>query len=136
MLAALYINTNMKAQKDRHLESPGEANRDKHINFLAEENGDVDPADEQFDENEIDEDTEVDNGFFTDDENSLQTKEENENDKNNRPSARKEEISPLVPDEQTTLGDNITVANRNEDILTQVKDDEKNTYTNNEHQAG
>ena len=38
----------MEAQKDRHLDTPGEANRDKHINFLAEENGDIDPADEKF----------------------------------------------------------------------------------------
>ena len=65
----------MKPAKDRHLDAPGEANRDKHINFLAEENGDVDPADEKF--NDDDNNTpEVDNGFFTDDNNRLQTKEE------------------------------------------------------------
>src|SRR3954464_9417509 len=33
-------------QQDRHLQAPGEANRDKHINFLAEERGEEDPADE------------------------------------------------------------------------------------------
>ena len=33
-------------QQDRHLQSPGEANRDKHINFVAIESGDPDPADE------------------------------------------------------------------------------------------
>src|SRR3954451_20074840 len=33
-------------EQDRHLQSPGEANRDKHINFLAEERGEEDPADE------------------------------------------------------------------------------------------
>ena len=32
--------------KDRHLDVPAEANRDKHINFVAEENGEIDPADE------------------------------------------------------------------------------------------
>jgi hypothetical protein len=38
---------NDKQQKqDRHLQAPGEANRDKHINFLAEERGEKDPADE------------------------------------------------------------------------------------------
>jgi len=34
-----------KKPKDRHLDVPGEANRDKHINFVALENGDEDPAD-------------------------------------------------------------------------------------------
>ena len=33
-------------QKDRHLDVPGEANRDKHINFVAEEKNERDPADE------------------------------------------------------------------------------------------
>ena len=31
--------------KDRHLETPAEANRDKHINFLALESGEADPSD-------------------------------------------------------------------------------------------
>lgn len=35
-----------KEDRDRHLQSPTEANRDKHINFLAEEQGEKDPADE------------------------------------------------------------------------------------------
>jgi hypothetical protein len=34
-------------QQDRHLQAPGEANRDKHINFLAGERGEEDPADEE-----------------------------------------------------------------------------------------
>ena len=33
-------------EQDRHLQAPGEANRDKHINFLAEERGEENPADE------------------------------------------------------------------------------------------
>jgi len=33
-------------QKDRHLDVPAEANRDKHINFVAEEQNQMDPADE------------------------------------------------------------------------------------------
>jgi hypothetical protein len=33
--------------RDRHLQAPTEANRDKHINFLAEERGEEDPADEE-----------------------------------------------------------------------------------------
>lgn len=34
-----------KKQKDRSLDTPSEANRDKHINFLALERGDEDPSD-------------------------------------------------------------------------------------------
>ena len=33
-----------KKQKDRHLDVPAEANRDKHINFVAEEKNEADPA--------------------------------------------------------------------------------------------
>ena len=41
MLAVLQHKTIfMTNQKDRHLEAPGEANRDKHINFLAVQNAD------------------------------------------------------------------------------------------------
>lgn len=177
VMILVYKITTMKAQKDRHLEAPGEANRDKHINFLAEENGDVDPADEQFDEeeddelNEDEEDTNItgagndddleeqennieddedavvndtangndvaeeDNGFFTDDDNSLQTQQENENDKRTQSSAN-EKVSPLQPDGKKTLADNISVSNMNEDILTPVKDDNNTDYTNNATQAG
>ena len=35
-----------KKQRDRHLDVPAEANRDKHINFIARENNDTDPSDE------------------------------------------------------------------------------------------
>lgn len=35
-----------KKPKDRHLDVPSEANRDKHINFVALERGETDPADE------------------------------------------------------------------------------------------
>jgi len=35
-----------KKPADRHIDVPAEANRDKHINFLALENRDTDPADE------------------------------------------------------------------------------------------
>jgi hypothetical protein len=33
--------------KDRHLDVPAEANRDKHANFVAAENNDVDPSTEK-----------------------------------------------------------------------------------------
>jgi hypothetical protein len=35
-----------KKPRDRHIDVPGEANRDKHINFVALENKETDPADE------------------------------------------------------------------------------------------
>ena len=35
-----------KKVHDRHLDVPAEANRDKHINFVALENNQRDPADE------------------------------------------------------------------------------------------
>ena len=35
-----------KKSKDRHLDIPSEANRDKHINFAALENEDTEPADQ------------------------------------------------------------------------------------------
>lgn len=34
-----------KKQKDRHLDLPSEANRDKHINFVALERNEDDPSD-------------------------------------------------------------------------------------------
>jgi hypothetical protein len=36
-----------KKEKDRHLNVPSEANRDKHINFIADERGEIDPAEEK-----------------------------------------------------------------------------------------
>ena len=72
------MDNNKKQQneeQDRHLQSPGEANRDKHINFVALEEGDKDPADE---------DTKV---HLTDD-STLQTREEKESD--NSVDARKD----------------------------------------------
>lgn len=50
--------------KSRHLDVPEESNRDKHVNFLAQENGETDPgADdygELYDEDQPDEDQEED----------------------------------------------------------------------------
>jgi hypothetical protein len=34
--------------KSRHLNVPAESNRDKHTNFLAQENGDTDPGSDMF----------------------------------------------------------------------------------------
>jgi hypothetical protein len=33
-----------KKKTDRHLDVPGEANRDKHINYVARETNETDPA--------------------------------------------------------------------------------------------
>jgi hypothetical protein len=66
----------------------------------------------------------------------LQIKEEGESDKGNYAYEKKEKVIPSAPDENITLADRITVANKNEDILTPIKDNEKTRYTNNEHQAG
>ena len=50
----------MEEQKDRHLKAPGEANRDKHINFAAQENGDDDPAKDDFStDNDFDNDDDL-----------------------------------------------------------------------------
>ena len=35
-----------KKEQDRILQTPSEANRDKHVNFVAQEQDDVDPATE------------------------------------------------------------------------------------------
>jgi len=35
-----------RAVTDRHLDVPSEANRDKHVNFVAQERGETDPASE------------------------------------------------------------------------------------------
>lgn len=128
----------MKEQKDRHLETPGEANRDKHINFLAAENGDVDPADESFNDSankDVDDTSNVDNGFFTDDDNSLQTKEEYEHDKNSHSLNEKQKVLPLEPDTTPTLGDKITVDDYNEDIFTPVKDDNPDSFAKDDDKA-
>ena len=125
----------MANQKDRHLEAPGEANRDKHINFLAEENGDPDPASENINDEDDTEEPGDDNGFFTDDDNKLQTKEEYDEDKGNHP-GKNEKVTPLEPDTTTsTLGDKITVNPNNEDIVTSVKDDNTVPYINEDDQA-
>jgi hypothetical protein len=45
MYKAKYMKHKEKRPKDRHLGTPSEANRDKHINFLALEDKEGDPAD-------------------------------------------------------------------------------------------
>jgi hypothetical protein len=99
----------MKPVKDRHLDAPGEANRDKHINFLAEEMGDVDPADETFDDNVRDKKaTDVDNGFFTNDDDA------ETNEKAYKHFAKSsEKIIPIAPDVSKTINDSVPEGDNN-----------------------
>jgi hypothetical protein len=55
-------------EPDRHLQAPSEANRDKHINFLAEERGEQDPADEGIDRAQLSENTKPENVYAHDEE--------------------------------------------------------------------
>jgi hypothetical protein len=52
-------------KRSRHLDTPAESNRDKHVNFLAQENDDIDPGaatyGELFEEDFEDRDDEEDN---------------------------------------------------------------------------
>lgn len=87
----------MTDQKDRHLEAPSEANRDKHINFLAEERGEMDPAAEANTSNINNlndtpgggsNDSDKDD-FLSLNDRTMQTPEEHERDKNTHPSEGK-----------------------------------------------
>ena|ERR1700759_2391944 len=96
----------MKQQKDRHLETPGEANRDKHINFLAEEMGDTDTSDETFDDATTEE---VDNGFFSDDDADI-----NKNTNNEQPySNLSKEMKPVPADAAQTINDSVPEGGNN-----------------------
>lgn len=106
----------MANQQDRDLETSGEANQDKNIN--------VNPGSEKSNDED-----DNDNGFFTDEDNTLQTKEEHEEDKNSRRD-KNEKVTPLSPSTSTTLGDRITVNSENEDLVTPVKDDDPDSYNN------
>jgi len=76
----------------------------------------------------------VDNGFFTDDDNKLQTKEEYKEDKGNYP-GKDEKVMPIEPDTTSTLGDKASIGSNNEDLLTPVKDDDTEPYINEDDQA-
>jgi len=125
----------MTKQKDRHLEAPGEANRDKHVNFLADENGDIDPADDNSGNNKNEESEDGDdNGFFTDDDNQLQTQKEYDNYKSHR-FEKKEKVIPVPTSSNKTVTDKITVNAKIEDLLTPVIDDDSKPYIQEDDQA-
>lgn len=76
-----------------------------------------------------------DNGIFTDDNSTLQTKEEHEHDAATH-STKNEKVTPLSFDNSPTLGDKITVKSENEDILTPVvDDDDEKPNTNSEEET-
>ncbi|HYK46112.1 MAG TPA: hypothetical protein VEV83_13125 [Parafilimonas sp.] len=134
----------MSKQRDRHLEAPGEANRDKHINFLAEEHGDQDPRNEGFDENDKEVDpgdtaarnsaVGVDDGLLGTN-NPLQTPAEKKHGSSSSATLVAEKTIPLDPDEKETLADKISINKNNDDILTRVTDEQNIGDTNEEDQA-
>lgn len=78
-------NKQQPEEQDRHLQAPGEANRDKHINFTALESGDRDPADED------------DTRLHLTDNSTLQTREEKE--KDNRVDPRQDQDISVSEDD-------------------------------------
>src|SRR6478609_5833212 len=103
-------NLFMANQQHRDLETSGEANPDKNNNSSTKKNINVNPASQNANDEEGD-----DNGFFTDEDNTLQTKEEHEEDQNNHPD-KSEKVTPLDLDTTSTLGDKITVNPGNADL--------------------
>lgn len=91
-----------RKEQDRHLQSPGEANRDKHINFAAIENGDRDPADAG----------RYSNNLHLTSDSSLQSPEEERIDKGKSPSQDRD-ISVSNDDLTETKGDTIARNTRN-----------------------
>ena len=111
------LNLHMKPVKDRHLDTPGEANRDKHINFLVEEMGDADPADETFDDNISNKNADnVDSGFFTNDDDSETNSKEHKDFTNSS-----EKIMPVPPDAFQAINDSVPEGDNNN---TSIKSDE------------
>jgi hypothetical protein len=96
------IMEEQRNEQDRHLQTPAEANRDKHINFLAEERNEGDPAEDN-------RDTLVHFGDST-----YQTKEEFEKDKNDN--GRGTNDDSLRPSDMgdENLGDRIAGSDKTE----------------------
>ena len=88
-----------KQEQDRHLQTPAEANRDKHINFRAIESGDNDRADE---------DT---TNIYGPDNSRLQTPEEEEMDKK-RSVTENDDITVTNTDLRETNADRIAGTDR------------------------
>ena len=99
----------MKTQKDHDLEAPGEANRDKHINFLAQENGDVDPSNDETDDeinDTIDEDAdtfEVNEDDDLNEDNDLDEKDSNMDDDSEDDDVTNEDDNGFFTDDDNEL---------------------------------
>ena len=134
----------MSRQRDRHLEPPGEANRDKHINFLAEERGDKDPASEDFGENdkEVDKDDTaarnsvagVEDGLIPEDDNRFQAPVERKRHSSSSAPPTEKTI-PLDADEKETLADKFSINKNNDDIVTGVTDQQSFGQTDEDDEA-
>ena len=90
---------NQQHEQDRHLQTPGEANRDKHINFRALESGDHDPADAET------------TNIYGPENSTLQTEEEERMDKS-RSVSEDDEISVTNTDLRETNADRIAGTDR------------------------
>ncbi|MGI8951337.1 MAG: hypothetical protein ACR2FN_07100 [Chitinophagaceae bacterium] len=129
----------MTEKQDRHLQSPGEANRDKHINFLAIEQGDVDPASENTssnnddisetdnDENNTQSELEIENGFFKVDDDAEEKDSKTENNKAENDEEENSANEVFKSALGTTKKDNLTARNSegNYDEKLAEEDDEK-----------
>jgi hypothetical protein len=124
----------MPRQKDRHLESPGEANRDKHINFVALKQGDDDPRSETF-ENDADSNStaSIDNGFFSDDD--TRPGKETDSDQASRDSDESNRSTSLQPGDKKTVADKADINRNKEDLATQATDQPDAGYANEDDQA-
>lgn len=108
------LNTDKSREEtDRHLQSPGEANRDKHINFTALERGDEDPAD-------ID-----DSKLHLTDDSTLQTREEKEHD--NRVDAREDRTISVSEDDLQDAKAGKLTGREDSNANDRNKDDEQST---------
>ena len=135
----------MSKQRDRHLEAPGEANRDKHINFLAEERGDKDPASEDFGENdkEVDKDDTaarnsvagVEDGLIPEDDNRFQAPAERKHHSSSSAAPTEKKAIPLDADEKEALADKISINKNNDDIVTGVTDQQSFGHTDEDDEA-
>jgi hypothetical protein len=124
----------MAEEQDRHLQAPGEANRDKHINFLAIEEGDMDPSSEANTTNNqnLNDTTKTGgNNDFSLQGSNMQTAEEDKKDKAVNPSSQdKGKVQPSQTESEEFFPQHYTRSMTPDDIKSQqnsnlrVKDNE------------
>jgi len=113
----------MAEEQDRHLQTPGEANRDKHINFAAIEEGDMDPSSEANTTNNqnLNDTTKTggDNDFSLEGSN-MQTPEEHEKDKKFKPASQdKGKVQPSQTENEEAFPQHYTRSMTPDDIKSQ-----------------